>query len=127
MTQASLPTVVINDSDDAYLGRLAQLLGNTVVAVQPATSASEVIHAISAKAPLVVLADSRLPLQELAEICSCAHSNHAHVVVTVPDLDQQLIDASFCCGADDVVVKPLTEAYLKTKLHIWLLRSGYVA
>lgn len=129
MSHSSRYLVLLHDSDSDVLRVMAKALSDDFYKLETAHSISELLAKLGMN-PHLIIADLDLPENDrLRLLKAVSHNEQKSQSVHCPvlfassvDSPKQLLAEVFASGAADILIKPYTAAYLKTKIRILLGR-----
>lgn len=122
-----IKTILLADGDEKFRHAMAEAFAQEPYRLVFAATGEQALEEASRARPDLVLLDATMPGVDGYEVCrrlKGGEETRTVPIVMVSDAsEEEHILRGFDEGADDLLRKPLSVAYLKTKIRIWLARA----
>ncbi len=122
-------TVLMVDDDPDIIRLLTIALQPEGFRLLSATDGDTALQIARAQRPDLLLLDWNLPGRDGLEVCRAlradpdAHLRRVNVVMLTAHQEAEDTAAGFAAGVTDYVTKPFKPAYIRSRVHAWLLRG----
>lgn len=119
-------SILLADGDESFRLAMAEAFAEEPYRLALASTGEQVLEEIARQRPDLVLLDEAIPGLGGYEVCRRLKSDaglRAVPLILVSSASEEAIVRGFEEGADDLLRKPLSVAYLKTKIRVWLARG----
>lgn len=129
MSQEARKAILVADQDEGFRRLLAAAFSDEPYDLLLAANAQEAWEQVERASCDLILLEATLPGLDGYRFCRSLkgrdQTRHVPVIVlgTASTCDEEDILKGFEQGAADMLCKPLSIAYLKTKIRIWLSRG----
>lgn len=122
-------TILIADSDPAFLSMLRHFLENENYIVEQTDNGKEALEIYQSRQIDLVLIDSELPVTSGFEVCSAIKArpegDEAYILMLTALEDEHFINRAFESGATDYLTKPLRWPVLRNRINYLLQVKDY--
>lgn len=122
-----IKTILLADGDEKFRRDMAEAFAHEPYRLVLAATGEQALEEASRARPDLVLLDASMPGVDGYEVCRRLKGGDdtrtVPIVLVSSASEEEHILRGFDEGADDLLRKPLSVAYLKTKIRIWLARS----
>lgn len=122
-----IKTILLADGDEKFRRDMAEAFAHEPYRLVLAATGEQALEEASRARPDLVLLDATMPGVDGYEVCRRLKGGESTrtvpIVLVSSASEEEHILRGFDEGADDLLRKPLSVAYLKTKIRIWLARS----
>lgn len=122
-----IKTILLADGDEKFRRDMAEAFAHEPYRLVLAATGEQALEEASRARPDLVLLDASMPGVDGYEVCRRLkggdETRTVPIVLVSSASEEEHILRGFDEGADDLLRKPLSVAYLKTKIRIWLARS----
>jgi diguanylate cyclase (GGDEF)-like protein len=110
---------IVVDNDDDSLASIRGCMQSFGYDTERVRSPAAIVSALSGRTRAVVIVSTSLPDLDAARLCRDVRTAaRSAYVILVPESTDEAIEAAFEAGADDILLKPITDAKLKTRLSL---------
>lgn len=122
-----IKTILLADGDEKFRRDVAEAFAQEPYHLVLAATGEQALEEASRARPDLVLLDATMPGVDGYEVCRRLkggdETRTVPIVMVTTASEEEHILRGFDEGADDLLRKPLSVAYLKTKIRIWLARA----